>query len=339
MKYEKGIIKTGRDLPKEEGEYIANENGYAHICPFNPEDHLDFDYWIAHFDWYLQPLPEQESKELTDLKQYVAGFMFTNDCKNVILIRKKKPLWQEGKLNGVGGKIELNETPLNAMIREYHEEAGIMFDKWDNFLTVKYKSCIVYFFKGFSDSCFYQSETKEIEIIEKISIDKFPSDEVIPNLNWIINLALDSEIQYTEAIEEYFNRLHTESKTSQQIESELKSIAIKYTNDNGIDYDEFLADLILMGYEYAQSHPEAREISDEDIVNAATEYAEGRTGQMYRLMKHGYVRGATEMRDNKIYISPKSGNIKQYNHKCINCGTIFTDDIINQRLCPECNAK
>lgn len=175
----------------------------------------------------IQPIEPDKSAE--EVKQkYVAGFMFTNDCKNVILIRKKKPAWQLGKLNGVGGKVENNEIPKDAMIREYKEEAGITFDKWDNFLTVEYKSCTVYFFKGFSDSCFYQSETKESEIIEKISIDKFPIDEVIPNLNWIINLALDPDIEHTEAMEEYPSQEH------QYITDE--EIAKQFPFDEDIDF-------------------------------------------------------------------------------------------------------
>jgi len=170
----------------------------------------DLDAFISELESELSSLEKElaEQKGETgmsaeEIKKYVVGFMFTNNCQNVILIRKKKPLWQEGKLNGVGGKIELNETPLTAMIREYHEEAGVVFDKWDNFLTIQYLSCTVYFFKGFDDGCFYQSETKELENIEKIEIGHWPFNEVIPNLNWIINLALDPDIEHTEAMEEY----------------------------------------------------------------------------------------------------------------------------------------
>jgi 8-oxo-dGTP diphosphatase len=151
-----------------------------------------------------QPIEQSERKTAEiDKQKYVVGFMFTEDCSRVVLIRKNKPAWQKGKLNGVGGKIEPEETPKHAMIREYKEEAGLTFDKWDNFLIVEYKAAIVYFFKGFNNGCFHQSETRESEQIEKIQISQFPSDEVISNLNWIINLALDPYIQHTEAMEEY----------------------------------------------------------------------------------------------------------------------------------------
>jgi hypothetical protein len=38
--------------------------------------------------------------------EYVCGFMFANDFTEVALIRKNKPEWQRGKLNGIGGKVE-----------------------------------------------------------------------------------------------------------------------------------------------------------------------------------------------------------------------------------------
>jgi hypothetical protein len=34
----------------------------------------------------------------------VAGFLFRNNDTEVALIRKNKPDWQKGKLNGIGGK-------------------------------------------------------------------------------------------------------------------------------------------------------------------------------------------------------------------------------------------
>ena len=44
---------------------------------------------------------------------------------HVLLLRKAKPKWQEGFLNGVGGKIEVGETIAGAMAREFREETGI----------------------------------------------------------------------------------------------------------------------------------------------------------------------------------------------------------------------
>ena len=57
-------------------------------------------------------------------KTYVAGFLFSPDRSRVLLIRKNRPAWQAGKLNGLGGKIEPGETPPQAMRREFREEQG-----------------------------------------------------------------------------------------------------------------------------------------------------------------------------------------------------------------------
>jgi 8-oxo-dGTP pyrophosphatase MutT (NUDIX family) len=67
--------------------------------------------------------------------RYVLGFAFTPSRKGVILIKKRRPNWQAGKLNGPGGKIEAGETPEQAMIREFKEETGIDTElgQWSDF--------------------------------------------------------------------------------------------------------------------------------------------------------------------------------------------------------------
>lgn len=56
--------------------------------------------------------------------RYVLGFAF-NSRMEVCLIQKRKPAWQAGKWNGVGGKIENGEAALTAMMREFKEETGV----------------------------------------------------------------------------------------------------------------------------------------------------------------------------------------------------------------------
>lgn len=54
--------------------------------------------------------------------------LFTNNYKQVLLVKRNKNpyinCW-----NGIGGKIEVNETPLEAAIRECKEEIGIIITK------------------------------------------------------------------------------------------------------------------------------------------------------------------------------------------------------------------
>lgn len=65
------------------------------------------------------------------MTRYVLGFMVWGSL--VSLIRKKRPEWQAGKLNGVGGHVEEGEPPRNAMAREFFEETGVKTspDLWE----------------------------------------------------------------------------------------------------------------------------------------------------------------------------------------------------------------
>lgn len=66
------------------------------------------------------------TKILDPNRRYVVGFIFSLDRQSVLLIRKNRPQWQLGKLNGIGGEIEKGETPHAAMTRECAEECGIV---------------------------------------------------------------------------------------------------------------------------------------------------------------------------------------------------------------------
>lgn len=65
-------------------------------------------------------------------KAYVCGFLIcrTSQTNWVALIRKARPSWQAGRLNGIGGSIEPGETALSAMRREFEEEAGVVIEDW-----------------------------------------------------------------------------------------------------------------------------------------------------------------------------------------------------------------
>lgn len=66
----------------------------------------------------------------------VLGFAFSPLGSLVLLIRKNRPEWQAGKLNGIGGKIEPGELADEAMVREFREETGIESESshWTKFL-------------------------------------------------------------------------------------------------------------------------------------------------------------------------------------------------------------
>ena len=123
---------------------------------------------------------------------YVAGFLFDAEKSRVALIRKSKPAWQRGKLNGIGGKIEAGESAIEAMIREFREETGHTHEEWRNFLEMGGPDWSVSFFAGVGDVDALQSAEPEetVEWLYVITINPMRED-MIENLPWLIPLALD----------------------------------------------------------------------------------------------------------------------------------------------------
>lgn len=139
--------------------------------------------------------------------EYAVGFIH-NDF-DVALIRKDRPQWQAGFLNGIGGKLEPGETAHDAMIRECHEEAGRFIGPWEHFLTLEGTSARVFCFAVYDehDDHIYKLEQQpgESEPIEVWAMDglnrgdvptyrdnkvEYLTSETVPNLQWIIPLMM-----------------------------------------------------------------------------------------------------------------------------------------------------
>ncbi|MBS4213790.1 NUDIX domain-containing protein [Neobacillus rhizophilus] len=58
------------------------------------------------------------------MKQYVVGFAFNYTMDRVLMLKRSKPPYQY-LYNGVGGKIEIGEDPVQAMFQELQEETGL----------------------------------------------------------------------------------------------------------------------------------------------------------------------------------------------------------------------
>lgn len=59
------------------------------------------------------------------ITHYVLGFPFDPTVATVALLRKRRPDWQAGKLNGYGGHVEIGEDAAQAMAREFLKESGV----------------------------------------------------------------------------------------------------------------------------------------------------------------------------------------------------------------------
>jgi 8-oxo-dGTP diphosphatase len=119
--------------------------------------------------------------------------MFDEVGDQVVLIQKNKPSWQADCLNGLGGKIEKNESPWMAMVREYQEEAGVLTDMnhWTHYCDLIGDDYMVYVFWCKNDEYFKTSMTKESEKVCKVSISAFSCYTFVSNVRWLVHLALD----------------------------------------------------------------------------------------------------------------------------------------------------
>jgi 8-oxo-dGTP diphosphatase len=135
------------------------------------------------------------------MKHYVTGFLFTKDSKHVVLIKKLNPEWQRGLFNGVGGKIEEDEKSCDAMSREFEEETGIIInaEQWIHFSNIhrpNFYNLDLYY--AHSDLAF-DVKTIEKEEIHLVKVSDLPKN-IIPNLQWLIPLALDREMDFSNPI-------------------------------------------------------------------------------------------------------------------------------------------
>lgn len=134
-----------------------------------------------------------------NMKRWVVGFLFSEDLKKVVLIKKNRPPWQAGLLNGVGGNIKDGENTAKAMIREFKEEADVYYQRWRplaefNGLDGEGNECVCYFFYGIGDAFeFNNTKTTTDESVLKVPVKDLP-ENLVKNLYWLIPLCLDSGV-------------------------------------------------------------------------------------------------------------------------------------------------
>lgn len=128
---------------------------------------------------------------------YVCGFIFTSDLSKVTLIKKNRPDWQKGKLNGIGGKIESTDISIPAaMARECKEETDILIDSadWTHFSMEQGDGWVCYFFYAVSDT---EPKTMEDEEVAQYNVTDISTLSVIPNLKELIPNAITAMIEKT----------------------------------------------------------------------------------------------------------------------------------------------
>ena len=124
------------------------------------------------------------------IQQYACGYLIGPD-RRVVLIRKNRPEWQAGRLNGVGGHVEPGETPVEAMRREFREETGLDVDGWEHFATILWSTGETYFYRRFAaDDLIDAVRTVTDEVIEVHPMEDTPWNDGVAALSWLLPLAL-----------------------------------------------------------------------------------------------------------------------------------------------------
>lgn len=120
---------------------------------------------------------------------YTLGFMFSEDLDKLALICKLRPQWMAGKCNGIGGKVEEGETPVEAMRREFREETGHdAWVPWQHFGEMRGSGWSVRLFTVRGPVAALRSVTDEAVIVRRVCY--LPDETCIENLAVLIPAAL-----------------------------------------------------------------------------------------------------------------------------------------------------
>lgn len=110
----------------------------------------------------------------------------------VLVVRKNRPDWQKNKINLCGGKIDGEEAPEQAAVRELKEESGIDATTIPKVMGIIYGSWgEVYCVKVGVFDCEIKQPPEETEPVSWVSWKDLKDDsDLMPNLKVIIPLMM-----------------------------------------------------------------------------------------------------------------------------------------------------
>lgn len=158
---------------------------------------------------------------------YVCGFAFSENHERVLLIEKKRPEWQAGRLNGIGGKCEDGERrPRETMVREFREETGVetTAGEWILFaeiLSPVDKHRVVFFFTVLDYERFDSAKTMTDEKVTWQYTEAMTN--VVPNLNWLIALAASWNHMYPDGYSRQIDHVVIMEKSKRSEDGGVKS--------------------------------------------------------------------------------------------------------------------
>lgn len=130
--------------------------------------------------------------------RYCCGLIFNKKMTKVILIKKNRPNWQKGYLNGIGGHLEQGEGGKQGMARECKQECGLDLPDycWQSLASISGVNedgdrYICWFYYSINlDKVFDKAKTLTDEEVWEIDLTMRRKMEIVCGLDWLIPLAI-----------------------------------------------------------------------------------------------------------------------------------------------------
>ncbi|WP_418185419.1 NUDIX domain-containing protein [Aliarcobacter vitoriensis] len=108
--------------------------------------------------------------------RYVVGII--TDGKKILLLKKNNPDWQKGLYNAVGGKVELESTPLQTIIKDCKDKIGLDIINWKEVDSVLLPNGIelTYFFAILEENDINKAQSLTDERVELFDINNLPKN-------------------------------------------------------------------------------------------------------------------------------------------------------------------
>lgn len=137
------------------------------------------------------------------MNSYVVGFAFDQGKEHVLLIKKNRPEWQKNHYNGVGGRIEQGERPVESMVREFAGETGYATkpDQWQPLIRIINKALhpaeIFFFFSELDIEKCRSITDEQLLIFPTVFLDSL---DTVSDVQWLVPMAIDENFKETFSI-------------------------------------------------------------------------------------------------------------------------------------------
>ncbi len=125
---------------------------------------------------------------------FVLALLYSVDHRQVVLMRRTRPVWQAGRVNGLGGRLMPGETAATAARREVREECGVDVAEWREVLVWEDAEYVMHVMRGESEQA-REARTMEDQEVFLADVHALPHN-VIDNLRWLVPLALDADVAF-----------------------------------------------------------------------------------------------------------------------------------------------